>query len=136
MTTDYKTQKKNPWTTAAIVGAIIALLAVVTWVALHPVREQAAQEAAQAEQEAEKQRLEGAFLDECHEDIKDQLRDPSSAEFESESGVIVGDDGQYTILSDARARNGFGGMNNFRIACTAYYDETTDSFDIESQIID
>lgn len=136
MTTAFKPKARKPWTATVIICGIVALLATVAWVALLPVREQAAAEDQRAAQKAEDERRENKFLAECHDDVKKQLRDPSSAEFESETGVIVADDGHYTILSDARARNGFGGMNNFSIACTATYDEASDTFDLESQIID
>lgn len=136
MTTEFKARKKIPWLAVVLLGGTAVLFAMVVWVVYQPEREQAAKEAAEAAQQEEDKRLEGKFLTECHADIKDQLRDPDSAKFESGYGVVVGEDGQYTVLEDARARNGFGGMNNFRIACTAYYDETADSFDVESEIID
>ena len=126
---------RKRWIIGLGTAVVVALLAAVVWSAFAPERARAAAEEQAAAQKAEEERRENKFLTECHNDIKEQLRDPNSAEFESESGVIVADDGHYTILSDARARNGFGGMNNFAIACTATYDEASDTFDLESQII-
>lgn len=110
-------------TTVALIACTVLLLGVVVWLALPD---------AHSEESLKQQ-----FQEECYNDLRDKLRDPDSAHFESDSGVIIdSDDGQYTILGDGRARNGFGGMNNFTIACTAYYDDELESFDIDSEIID
>lgn len=123
-------QKRNKLSavTIALVACVLGLLVMVAWM-LMPDAEQQQAEAEEA--------LKTQFQNECYADLKDQLRDPDSAHFESEYGVVIdSDDGMYTLLGEGRARNGFGGMNNFRIACTAYYDEQAETFDVESQIVD
>lgn len=110
-------------TTIALIVCVVLLLGLVAWMAMPD---------AKSEESLKKQ-----FQEECFSDLRDKLRDPDSAKFESESGVIIdSDDGKYTILGEGRARNGFGGMNNFTIACTAHYDEDAESFDLESEIVD
>lgn len=110
-------------TTIVLIACVVLLLGVVAWLALPD---------AQSEESLKQQ-----FQEECYNDLRDKLRDPDSAKFESESGVIIdSDDGKYTILGEGRARNGFGGMNNFTIACTAHYNEESESFDLDSEITD
>lgn len=136
MTTQTAPKTKRNLTTVVLSIGIMALLAITIWVAFEPARSQAAKEADHAERVEQQRGLEDAFLEQCHTEIRAQLRDPDSAQFVEQEGVIVADDGQYTVLEDARARNGFGGMNTFGIACTAYYDKDAEVFNMQTQIMD
>lgn len=60
----------------------------------------------------------------CVEDLKEQLRDPESAEFYDLNDVtkLEGDDGDmYGFEGKLRSRNGFGGMVNSQFSCGVIY---------------
>lgn len=67
----------------------------------------------------------------CREMVKEQLKDPSSAEFSNEN--ITGH-GDYTVTGTVRATNSFGGPAAHDYTCTANFDESDGGYFVNVQV--
>ncbi|MFT4128253.1 MAG: hypothetical protein QM662_18745 [Gordonia sp. (in: high G+C Gram-positive bacteria)] len=75
------------------------------------------------------QRLrEKRVIEVCEMSVRQQLRDPDSAQFREESGQPDTPEGvKWLVIGEVNARNGFGGMVGYKaFTCVADYDADTE----------
>lgn len=73
----------------------------------------------------------------CEQSVKQQMRDPDSAQFRDEVAMPDTPDGlSWRVTGEVNGRNGFGGMVGYMsFSCTATYDADTEQTRGEATII-
>lgn len=67
----------------------------------------------------------------CRDVVREQLRDPDSAEFSDET---TSGHGNYTIEGTVRADNALGGTVTHAYTCTADWDESDGSYAVRARL--
>lgn len=83
------------------------------------------------------QQIRDAGTSTCEKSVKQQLKDPDSADFRNEKVTYSEYESKYTIVGEVNANNSFGGKVGYQVfGCDVTYDKATDNVHAEAHLVD